>query len=330
MLASKYIRAGSLVPAAFIFLSASLCISLGLPLAAAAGPAPKPPTAKVRTLTFPDREVVAHLDLVIPRVDAKGHPSAITRRVIALGKIEVPDNAIINIKLMYDGLEHLQTLAQLNPGQVGQLNAASLDLDDAQFAFFKRFPGIYRINLDSTMITDKSMSTFATFKGLFDLRISKVALTGAGFEALNGMPLLTLNLDGSDVREGALAKIKSLPERLTGLNCAKTRIGPADMPFIAKCQKLTSLDFNGDKQITDACVKDIIKLKMLDNLNLTDTSITEKSLPALATMPHLKQLVVRSSKFWTLGHGKSPRSTLTISDAVTVSRTPIDVFTPLH
>jgi hypothetical protein len=69
---------------------------------------------------------------------------------------------------------------------------------------------------------------------------------------------------------------------------------------------------------------------MLEYLNIADTAMTEKSLPALAKMPKLKHLVVRNSTFWKLGKGKSPNSSLKISDAVAVSRTPVDVFTPLH
>jgi hypothetical protein len=332
MLQPKNIKAHSLLSAALLFASAA-CVPLSvIPLAGAAGAAPKPaaPALEYQSMTFPERLTVAKLDLNVPCLDAKGNPTTRPERVTARGKIKIPTTATINIVLAYDGLEQLPTLAQLNPAQVIQFNAASLDLDDGQFALIKRFTSIFRINLDSTMVTDKSLATLGCFKSLSDLRISKVDIAGDGFEALNGLPLHTLNLAGSNLKEGNLQKIKTLPQFLVSLNCSNTKVGDSDMPFIAKCQKLTGLDLSGDKKLTDACVKDITKLKLLDTLHILDTSITEKSLPALANMPHLTKLVVRSSTFWKTGSGKSPRDSLKIVDAVTASRTPVDVFYPLH
>jgi hypothetical protein len=331
MLAPKYIEPGFQHSATSCLLSAALFVMPGIPPACAAGPAPKQqPTPQYQTLTFPDTAPVARFDLNVPTVDAKGAPAVVRRKITARGKIQLPIDCNVTILLLYDGVEHLQTLSQLNPAQVIQINAASLDLDDAQFAFFKRFPAIVRINLDSTMVTDKSMPVIGTFKSLSDLRLSKIDVTGSGFDALNGLGLKILELNGSNLKEGNLQKIKSLPGTLYSLNCSRTHIGNADMAFIGKCQKLTSLNLDGDKKITDACIEDIAKLKLLDYLNIADTGMTEKSLPILAKMPNLKHLVVRNSTFWKEGSGKSPLSTLKISDSVAVSRTPVDVFTPLH
>jgi hypothetical protein len=65
-------------------------------------------------------------------------------------------------------------------------------------------------------------------------------------------------------------------------------------------------------------------------MSIADTAVTDASLPVLAKMPSLKRLVVRPRTFWKKGSGKSPRSDLTIVDATDDSRTPIDVFGPLH
>jgi len=323
MSAFKFIKAGSFFSAALILLWA------GSP-AGAASPAKQTRAVQYQTLNFPDNVAVAHLDVWTPSIDAKGAPSTVKTKVTAQGRIKVPTNAHIVMKLTYDGLDHLDTLAQFNPGQVTELNASRLDLTDAHMTYFKKFTSITRLNLDSTLITDKSLPILAAYKGLSDVRLSITDVTGAGFESLADLPIWLLNMEGTDLREGCLAKLKRLPETLVNINCSKTHIGPEDIAFLSKCQKLTGMGLDGNNKITDACVKDIVKLKLLDSLSIADTLITEKSLPALAKMPNLKQLVVRNKTFWKLGSGKSPRPTLQIRDSVAVSRTPVDVFGPLH
>jgi len=331
----SYIKIAALVAGALLCLGSS-------PLAVAASPNIKaarvttptvPPglaAAQYILMQFPPRFEVAHLDYWIPSKDSAGKPTFKQEKSIARGTIRVPTNVQIFLQLQYDGPEHLNTLFELNPPMITQLKAAGLDLDDAQFAYFKRFPNIFRINLDSTLITDKSVPVLASFKQMSDMRISKTELTGQGFEAFSGMPLRILSIEGSNVQEGNLQKIKTLPDTLESLNADRTKLGPSDIAFLSKCRKLQSLDLGGDKNITDACAKDIAKMKMLDVLNISDTLVTEKSLPTLAKMPNLKRLVVRSSSFWILGHGKSPRPSLIIEDAAAASRTPSDVFYPLH
>lgn len=294
----------------------------------AAGPAPKQST-QTKILTFPDVPV-AVLEAWRLATNGTGPALRVRDKILLRGKVELPVSGAYNLTLKYDGLEHLESLAQLAPGQVVQFGASSLDLDDKQFAFFKRFPGITRINLDSTMITDKSMPVFATFRNLSDLRLSKVDITGAGFENLVGLPIYTLNLEGSNLKAGNLQKITTLPNTLQSINCTRTGVSNADIAFLGKCTKLNCIDLSGDKQITNDCVKDIVKLKNLDTLLILDTSITDVSLPALAKMPHLKRMVVRARTFWKTGTGKSPRPSLLIEDGASASRTPVDVFGPLH
>lgn len=295
-------------------------------LAAASGATPAP---KMLIMTFPNVPV-ATLQVWRVKTDPKGQPVRTCNKVLARGKVLIPADAQIGIDLKFDGLEHLQSLAQLQPLAVTQLACSGLDLDDKGLAFFTRFPALFRFNLDSTEITDKSVPVLASFKGLRDARLCKIDITGDNFDCLNGRPIHDLNLEGTNLKAGNLAKIKSLPGTIANLNVSKTRIDSRDMAFIGTMHELYSLDLSYIKAVNDTNIKEIFKLKNLQYLNLLDTSVTETSLPSLLKLPKLQKLVVRHSKFWKIGHGKSPRAGLVIQDGAEASRTPADLFDPLH
>jgi len=287
---------------------------------------------QTKTLKFPTNVAVAQLYYSRPPTAAPASAGSAPKetRLLARGTVEIPTDVHIELKLTFAGLERLAELKQINAYQVRKLDAAGLEFEDSHMEQLKDFTSIWRINLDSTSITDKSIAILAHYKTLSDLRLSKVDITGNNFELFSGLPLSVVNLNGSNLKEGNLSRIKSLPDTLSNLNVSRTGVGPRDTAFLAKCKKLTSLNIGGNKKITDACMKDLAGLKMLDNLYVDDTEVTEKSLPIFAQMPKLRKLIVRNKTFWKVAPGKSPRATLVIEDSVVQSRTPVDVFGPLH
>jgi len=285
-----------------------------------------------KTLKFPKDIVVAQLYCYKPPTAAEARAGVPYHesRLLAKGTVVLPTDLHIGLKLTFNGLDHLNELKQINAFQVNKLDAADLEFEDSHMEQLKDFTSIWRVNLDSTSITDKSVAILGRFKSMNDMRLSKVDISGDNFELLTGLPLGVININGSNLKEGNLSRIKSLPDTLTNLNVSRTGVGPRDTAFLGKCKKLTSLNIGGNKKITDACMKDLVGLKMLDNLYVDDTQVTEKSLPLFAQMPRLRKLIVRNRTFWKVAPGKSPRAGLTIEDSVIQSRTPVDVFAPLH
>jgi len=306
-----------------------LCQS-GYSAPAQALPVQKPhAAAPTKTLKFPTKAPLAQLYCYYPASSL--HPDhPVETRILAQGNVTIPTDIHISLKLLYAGLEQLALLKQINANQVTKLDSAGLEFDDSHMEQLKDFTSIWRINLDSTSITDKTIPILAKFKGLRDLRLSKVDITGGNFELLSGLPIHIINLNGSNLKEGNLGRIKNLPETLDNLNVSRTDIGPRDIALISKCKKLTSLNIGGCNKITDQCMKSLLGLKMLDDLYVEDTQVTEKSLAIFAQMPNLHKVIVRNKTFWKLGQGKSPRADLVIEDSVSQSRTPVDVFGPLH
>ncbi|MBS1999099.1 MAG: hypothetical protein JSS86_22390 [Cyanobacteria bacterium SZAS LIN-2] len=281
-----------------------------------------------QTLTFPADFKVATLSYYEP---APGTPyGRVEKRVQARGTVRVPAKSPLGIKLTFEGLEHLDALQKIPPRQFGMFDCAGLEFNDSHATRLKPFIYLWRVNFDDTSITDKTVDILANCRSMNDMRLSKVDITGDNFDRLSGLPLSVVNLYGSTVKEGNLAKIKSLPDTLDNLNLCRTDIGPRDIAFIGKCTKLTALNIGGCKKITDACMKDLTNLQALDTLYIDDTMVTEQSLPIFAKLPNLHKLIVRNRTFWKLGSGKSPRASLVIEDSTTQSRAPLDIFRPLH
>lgn len=283
-----------------------------------------------QTLTFPNEASFGDLTIRVPSKDGKLGDVTKSTRIKAQGKITIPKNCQLVLTLSYFGAEHLEYIDQFDAAQMGDISAAKLELTDEQMVHLKKFKNLFRLNLDSTLVTDKSMPIIGTFRKLNELRLSTTDITGSGFDLLDGMPLLTLNLDGMNLKPGNLAKIKSLPKYAAAINCSRTHLTAADLAFIGKCENLVSLVINGNTQLDDETAKCLAKLKKLDNINLADTAMTEKSLPILLKLPNLHRITVRRSTYFK--HNSHPilPPTVHIIDISQQNKLPLEVFEPLH
>jgi hypothetical protein len=283
-----------------------------------------------QTLTFPTKESFGDLIIRVPGKDGKLGDVTNSTRIKAQGKVTIPRNCQLVLTLSYFGAEHLEYIDQFDASQIGDINAAKLELTDEQLVHLKKFKNLFRLNLDNTLVTDKSMPIIGSFRQLNELRLSATDITGSGFNLLDGIPLLTLNLDGMNLKPGNLAKIKSLPKYAAVINCSRTHLTAQDLAFIGKCENLVDLIITGNMQIDDESAKCLANLKRLENINLADTAITDKALPILLKLPSLHKITVRRSTFFKHnGHPNVP-PTLHIIDVSEQINIPIEVFEPLH
>lgn len=252
------------------------------------------------------------------------------RTMMANGNIVLKPDETVVVRLQYDGFYHFDLFSQFPPDSITQFDGSRLDFDDENIKRLSPFTDLLRLNLDSTLITDKAIATIARFHKLVDLRLSCTDIKGEQFALISSLPLISLNVANCDLNQGVVPKLSGLEKTLLSLNLGKSNLHPEDMTFIEKCTNLNSLDIVGNKYIDDSCTKAICKLKKLENLGISDTLITEKSLAELAKLPKLKRLVIRAKQFWKNGSGKSPRATLQIVDITETARTPIEFFAPLH
>ena len=252
-------------------------------------------------------------------------------RVLACGQVSLPKNVLFEVVLAPEALDHMDSIEQFALLPVVNMVAAKLDFTDEHMKHLKNFKCLLHLNLDETLITDKSLALIGTFKELVALRLSVTDVTGSGFETLSNLPrLLTLNVRGINLKPDSLAKLKGTLSHLTDLDLSNTNLGKENASAIALAAELKILDIAGNKRFDDSCVGYLANLKHLKSLNITDTAVTDKSLAALAKLPKLRSITVRARTFWRSGQPGQLSGRLKVIDSAARSNTTLDMFSPLH
>ena len=163
------------------------------------------------------------------------------------------------------------------------------------------------------------------------MNIVATDITGSGFDSLAKLPSLTrIGMQGIKLKHGSLAKLKPIGDQLTGLNLSRTGMNNEDMAAIGDLHGLNNLDISNNNLLGDACSISFRSLTGLKVLDISDTGITEKSLPDLCTLPKLNKLTVRGSRFWTSGKPEKQRGNMKIRDTFIDGKVPLEMFSPLH
>jgi hypothetical protein len=284
-------------------------------------------------LNFPSERTLAQI-LWKREADAtptiKGTEDA-KERVLARGKIRLPKNVLFEVVLLPEALDHMDSIEQFAALPVKSILAAKLDFTDEHMRHLRNFKGLSHLNLDETLITDRSLSVIGTFRNLMALRLSVTDTTGSNFEALSKLPhLLILNIRGISLKAGSLAKLNGALAHLTDLDLSKINFGKEDAAVLVLAPELKLLDIAGNKRFDDSCVGYLAGMKHLKSLNITDTSVTDKSLPELLKLPKLKSITVRARTFWRSGQPGQLNGRLKVIDSASKSNTTEDMFSPLH
>jgi len=284
-------------------------------------------------LNFPSERALAQIlwrkEADGKKID-KGNKSA-KERVLARGKVRLPKNVLFEVVLTPEALDHMDSIEQLVALPVEHMIAAKLDFTDEHMRHLRNFKGLLHLNLDETLITDKSLPIIGTFRNLMALRLSVTDATGSNFEALSKLPhLFTLNIRGISLKTGSLAKLKGALSHLIDLDLSNIDLGKEDAAALVSAPELKLLDIAGNKRFDDSCVGYLAGMKHLKSLNITDTSVTDKSLPELSKLPKLKSITVRARTFWRSGQPSQYKGRLKVIDSASKSNTTEDMFSPLH
>lgn len=297
------------------------------PAQAAHGSPSSPSSRDFYELNFPPGPALAQILWTTQGEGAK----KIKGRVLASGKVRVPKNVLLKVILSTEALEHMDSIEQLAALPVNNIIASNLDFTDDHMRHLKNFKGLAHLNLDETLVTDKSLALIATFQDLMTLRISVTDVTGTNFEALSKLPrLLNLNIHGITLKPGCLAKLKGALTHLLDLDISTVNLGREDAAALAPAIELKSLDLAGNKGFDDSCVVHLAGMKRLKSLKLVDTSVTDKSVTALSKLPNLKSLIVRNRTFWRSGSPSESNGRLKIVDSASKSNATLEIFKPLH
>lgn len=82
-------------------------------------------------------------------------------------------------------------------------------ISDYGVAVFEGHPRLQELDLAKTKITDRSLEVLATLPELQRLNLCGTNITDEGLEAVKGMPLRSLNLQGTGLSDAAIATVAS-------------------------------------------------------------------------------------------------------------------------
>ncbi|MBS1989097.1 MAG: hypothetical protein JSS83_01195 [Cyanobacteria bacterium SZAS LIN-3] len=283
-------------------------------------------------LSFPEGKPIAQI--IWDQGNKGGSTTTVNGQasVMATGRIKVPKNIPLKLMLRYEALNHMESLEQLGQCRVVTFNANKLEVEDSHLTHISSFHELHDLQLNDTLITDKSIPLIGSFIGLSNLRLSVTEVSGANFECLRNLKSLRcLNLHGTALKQGALAKLRPILGGLHELDLSSTGLTKEDASELQHLQHIQDLELTKNKKIDDSAMQYLIGKAELRKLAIADTSVTEKSLAVFKTLPHLSILQVRDSTFWQNGKPRPVKiAGLSILDAATTCRTPVTLFGPVH
>jgi hypothetical protein len=286
------------------------------------------PAGASYTINFPKNARVAQMHVTAPHEYSPGAKKTI---VTARGKVTLPRVCDITLNLCYDGMQNMDLIEQIDENSLRRFSAAKLDFDDGQMAHLKKFKHIVSLNLDDTLVSDKSLPVIGGMTEMSLLRFNGTDITGGGFGALANLNnLWNFNMGSINLKAGSMASLKGATKHIGDITCSRVGLTAVDLQTIGQMQSLPNLCMDGNKAIGDDCVKYLLPLKKLETLNIADTGITEKSLPELYKLPSLRLVKVRNHQFWLGGAVKRTKPGITFEDNETKTRIPLVMFRPLH
>lgn len=224
--------------------------------------------------------------------------------------------ALVNARVTDAGLKELAGLARLEELDVHtahtkeELSDAGLEallplkglkvltlnshrVTSAGMATVARLPAVESLDLTSTNVGDEGLKALTGLRSLRRLNVTNTPVTDAGVAHLARMGELTdLELNDTRITDDALAAVKKLT-KLRRLSLASTDVSDAGVKHLAGMTSLRDLYLtvhNSSKQLTDACIPDLLALKNLETLWLSTSAMTAKRLARLAELTRLKQV----------------------------------------
>jgi Leucine-rich repeat (LRR) protein len=223
-------------------------------------------STKELTLVFPSKTTLGNLYL---SKRAFPHNRSWIGQASGEVKLSLPDQSIIGLALAHD--VDART-AESSAAALAQIT--SMDLSTAQYS-----PAF--------------LAAILKLSTLVELRLDFLNLTSQDFVNLNEATALeTLWLTGSSINDQILPLVQGV-KTLTSLTIKSTQITDASMKALAALPHLKNLHLPAT--ISDSGVIDLTASSSIEDLDISYTTITAKSLAALANLKSLSTLYVNDT-----------------------------------
>jgi internalin A len=138
--------------------------------------------------------------------------------------------------------------------------------------------------LTATRTGDEGLECLRRLPHLVQLDLGRTAVTDAGLQHLEGMPIERLELTGTAVTDAGLSHLRSMPLRIVVLRDTKIA-GPGLEAFAGA--ELTLLDL-AHTAVQEDAIALLAKVKRLETLVLSETKVRDGVLHHLGEIPGLK------------------------------------------
>lgn len=187
----------------------------------------------------------------------------------------------------------LKALPHLESLELGRLASRK------QFDAIATLKNLNNLNISyAEDVRDDDLKQLKSLKSLRSLSLGNSYITGTGLAHLKDVPLVALHIHGGLTDDGlkAIGQVKSLMQLYITLppNAKITDRGIAQLGNLSKLQWLHIYDYRR-KQVSDATIVHFTNCRKLLELNLQNSSLTDKAVPHLLKLKRLNKLHLPST-----------------------------------
>jgi internalin A len=190
--------------------------------------------------------------------------------------------------------------------ELKRLDLSLSRVGDRGLRALKSAPNIEELNLYfAEQVTDEGMAIVKGWKHLKRLNLRGTKITDNTLEFLASVPTLeSLDIGFAEVTDVGLDRLTSLPN-LRELTIAGNKLTDAGVHLLRQLPQLTYLDIGGSQRtdsglwfvsLTEAGVDSIATLTELQDLRLSGTGVSARSIAKLKTLEKLERLVLLNCK----------------------------------
>jgi Leucine rich repeat len=210
----------------------------------------------------------------------------------AKGTIVVPPGKFVTFIPAHHFYQNPAIINTLPEGGVDRLDifASSMDasedgLCDKALTFIGHLKAVVELKVDRSDASDQGVAHAKDLPNLQKLSAFQNSFEGNFFKQLAGHPSLRyLKLPTCSLKDENLQYLPAIPH-LQHLSLSHCSLSDSGVKWLAGCQGLISLDLAENPKITDKSISVILRLKKLEALNITGTSITNEAVQKLKDLP---------------------------------------------
>ena len=188
--------------------------------------------------------------------------------------------------------------AEVSPAQMPKIKDEDLKrLVELRTRVTQNELGRYQLDVRrNPAFSNQSIELMALCPNVEDLTMERVAISDEGLSKIKEMKLTRLILNGSPITAKGIEMLSQQPmsKSLLSLGLKEIAIGDEDVSIFRKFEKLQRLDIS-DSFVTDASLPTLQLLPLL-TLNISNTKITSEGIKKLMTMMPNTQIISEQTK----------------------------------